>query len=256
MLAQPEVRSPVQLRLVKPTEAENSVADSATRREALPFTVRIVRSERELAKAVKIRHDAYARHLPDLAQSLDHAEADDFSPGTVVLLAESKLDGSPLGSMRVQTNEHVPLPLEHSVKLPEWLTRLRLAEASRLGISKGPMGRVVKIALFKAYFKYCQEIGVDWMVITARAPVDRMYEGLLFDDVQPGRCYYPMEHVGNIPHRVLKFEVATAQAKWAAASHPLYDYVFNTIHPDIRLDSASQAIVHEEPDSLSIRLAS
>ena len=38
--------------------------------ELLPFTVRLVRDEDDLNKAVQIRHSAYARHLPDFAETL------------------------------------------------------------------------------------------------------------------------------------------------------------------------------------------
>ncbi|HSO44882.1 MAG TPA: hypothetical protein VLQ47_05115, partial [Rhodoferax sp.] len=65
--------------------------------ELLPFTVRLVRNEADLSKAVQIRHAAYARHLPDFAETLKTAETDDAENGVVILLAESKVDGSPLG---------------------------------------------------------------------------------------------------------------------------------------------------------------
>jgi hypothetical protein len=100
--------------------------------EILPFTVRVVRNESDLRKAVDIRHHAYARHLPDLAESLKSPEPADTEDGVVVLLAESKLDGSPLGTMRIQTNEFKPLILERSVKLPHWLGCKTLAVAEAI----------------------------------------------------------------------------------------------------------------------------
>ena len=79
--------------------------------ERLPFSVRIVRTQKDLDKAVSIRHEAYGRHIPALAALLEKAEASDSEPGTVVLLAESKQDGSPLGTMRIQTNRYRGLAL-------------------------------------------------------------------------------------------------------------------------------------------------
>ena len=55
--------------------------------ELLPFTLRVVRSQESLEKAVHIRHAAYARHLPEFAQTLKEPEAADFAPGVVLLLA-------------------------------------------------------------------------------------------------------------------------------------------------------------------------
>jgi hypothetical protein len=173
--------------------------------------------------------------VPTFAAQLSEPEAGDFADGAVVLLAESKLDGSPLGTMRIQTNRFKPLGLEQSIDLPAWLEDISLAEATRLGIADGHTGRVVKTLLFKAFFQYCQQASVEWMVITARSPLDRQYENLMFDDVYPGRGYIPMKHVGNIPHRVMAFEVGTAEARWAEAKHPLFNFIFRTRHPDIDL---------------------
>lgn len=201
--------------------------------ERLPFTVSIARSEEQLRKAVNMRHAAYARHVPALAELLRAPEPCDFDDGSVVLLAESKLDGSPLGTMRIQTNRCTPLAIEQSVELPEWLRGCRLAEATRLGITEGRTGRVVKTMLFKAYFEFCCEAEIDWMVIGARSPLDRQYQALLFEDVFPGRGFIPLRHAGNIPHRILAFEMETAEARWSAARHPLYHLFCNVRHPDV-----------------------
>jgi hypothetical protein len=203
--------------------------------ERLPFTITIAQSPSELEQAVAMRHGAYARHVPQFAETLQEAESTDFDDGVVVLLASSKLDGSPLGTMRIQTNRFKPLELESSLALPQWLATRRLAEAARLGVTKEKVGRVVKSVLFKAYFQYCQLNDIEWMVITARSPVDRQYDRLMFDDVYSGMGYVPVHHVDSIPHRVMKFEVGTAQERWAEASHPMYDFIFNTVHPDIDL---------------------
>lgn len=208
--------------------------------ELLPFTVKLVRDEDDLDKAVQIRHTAYARHLPDFAETLKAPESADAENGVVVLLAESKLDGSPLGTMRIQTNEFKPLSLEQSIELPEWLSKRRLAEATRLGVTNEKGGRLVTTMLFKAYFQYCQQTGIEWMVVTGRAPVDRTYDRLLFDDVFPGKGYIPIRHVGNLPHRVMQFNVNTAEERWAAARHPLFNFIFRTHHPDMDIAGRSQ----------------
>lgn len=201
--------------------------------ERLPFTVRLVRNEDDLNKAVHIRHVAYARHLPTFAETLKLPEIYDYEDGVVVLLAESKLDGSPLGSMRIQTNRFNPLSLEESMDLPLWLQGRTLAEASRLGITVDKIGSMVKTVLFKAFFQYCQQEAIDYMVITARSPVDRQYERLLFNDVYPDMGYVPLKHVDNLPHRIMSFEVATAETRWAKVQHPLSNFIFHTRHPDI-----------------------
>jgi hypothetical protein len=203
--------------------------------QALPFTVRVVSGTSALMKAVQIRQAAYGRHLPELAQTLGAPEALDLRPGVAVLLAESKLDGAPLGTMRIQTNRFQPLALEQSITLPSSLASRPLAEAARLGVTGQRVGRMVKTVLFKAFFQYCQQAGIEWMVIAGRTPIDRQYERLLFDDVYPGAGYIPLRHAGNLPHRVMSFEVGSAEERWTAAGHPLYDFIFRTAHPDIDL---------------------
>jgi len=201
--------------------------------QRLPFTVRVVRHEPQLRKAIAIRQRAYARHLPALGELLREPEAQDRDPGCVVLLAESRLDGEPLGTLRIQTNRHRPLVLESSVELPEWLSGASLAEATRLGIAEGRIGRMVKTMLFKAFYQYCLAAEIEWMVIGARSPLDRMYQALLFQDVFPGQGTIPLKHAGNLPHRILAFEMETAEARWREARHPLLDLFVHTSHPDI-----------------------
>ncbi|WP_096723301.1 N-acyl amino acid synthase FeeM domain-containing protein [Paraburkholderia acidicola] len=207
----------------------------AVKQERLPFTIRIVADDNGLEKAVQMRRIAYRRHLPDFADKMT-IESSDREPGTVVLLAESKLDGGPLGTMRIQSNELAPLALEQSVVLPDWLATSRLAEATRFGVDGGAIGRMVKIALCKALFMYCGQEQIDWMVITARAPLDREYKAMLFDDVFGKEEFLPMAHVGGMPHRVMAKPVALAQKRWAEVRHPLYRFVFQTYHPDIDLN--------------------
>ena len=205
--------------------------------ERLPFTVRVVRSEEALHKAVAIRQAAYARHVPAFAAKLSSPEPNDHDQGSVVLLAESRLDGSPVGTMRIQTNRFRDLAIEQSVELPAWLKNRSMAEATRLGVAQGSSGRVVKIVLCKAFYLYCLAANIEWMVIAARPPLDRPYEAALFEDVYPGE-FIPLRHANNIPHRVLAFEVGTAAERWAEASHPLLKFMVQTRHPDIDLSDA------------------
>ncbi|WP_132257928.1 hypothetical protein [Paucimonas lemoignei] len=204
-----------------------------SKKEYLPFTIRLVQSDEQLSKALQIRYSAYARHVPTFAETLKMAEPLDNTDGVAILLAESKLDGSPLGTMRIQTNWFNPLTLEQSIELPEWLKNRSLAEATRLGVTEQSIGRNVKTALFKAYFQFCVQNGIEWMVIAGRSPIDRQYDRLLFSDVYPGMGYIPLQHANNMPHRVLSFEVGTAEERWNQAKHPLTNFVFHTDHPDI-----------------------
>lgn len=205
------------------------------REERLPFVITIAGDEAALRDAAAMRSAAYGRHLPELAATLSEPEPSDREPGAVVLVARARLDGAVIGTMRIQTNRYQPLHLEASAPLPDWLDSAALAEATRLGVAAGAVGRVVKTALFKAFYQYCLLSGIDWMVITARPPLHRQYEALMFVDVFPSQALIPMAHVGGIGHRVLALDVAQARSRWQAARHPLFDYMCLTHHPDLRL---------------------
>jgi GNAT superfamily N-acetyltransferase len=218
--------------------------------ERLPFTIRRATDSAALDKAVRVRHAAYARHVPEFARTLLQPEACDFDDDCVILLAESRLDGTPLGTLRIQTNHYQPLPIEASVALPARLQGRVLAEVTRLGVGEGRIGSVVKLALMKALFEYCEEAGVEWMIATGRAPIDRQYEQLLFEDVFGEGEMVPLRHVGNIPHRVMAFEVNTAEARWRAAGHPLIKFFRETSHPDIDIGLPARPLSRPAPAAI------
>ena len=201
--------------------------------ERLPFTVRVVRTESDLSKAVSVRAAAYSRHMPEFAEQLRLPEKTDSEPGVVVLLAESKLDGTPMGTLRIHSNAYMPLKLEQSVTLPHWLRDKPLVEVTRLGIVGGTIGRLVKIVLIKAAFQYCEQEGIDWAIVAARAPLDRQYSQLMFEELFPGQGFIPLAHTNNIPHRVLGFEIETGHQRWSEAQHPLLSFFSYTDHSDI-----------------------
>lgn len=215
---------------------------SATRKtvERLPFRVRVVQDDADLARAVELRYSAYSRHVPEIAAGLRGPEALDHADGVAVLIAESRLDGSTLGTMRIQTNRYAPLTLEQSIELPEWLDGASTAEATRLGVT-AKASPLVRTMLFKAYYRYCLATGIDWMVIAARRPMDRVYDALLFDDVIPGAGYMPMRHAANIPHRVMALSVRGVEAKWRAAGHAQAAFMFDTEHPDLEIDVVEES---------------
>jgi hypothetical protein len=205
--------------------------------ERLPFRVRVCKTPADLNQAVAVRHTAYARHLDaSVVDLMRQAEKADTALGTTLLLAESKVDGSVLGSMRIQTNVYGPLALEQSVRLPDEMQGHKLAEATRLAIAGDRTGHLVKSMLVKAGYLFCLRNEVQYMLITARSPVDRQYQRLLFRDLYPEQGYIPLAHVFGLPHRVMYFDVFDGEALWSERKHPLLDFMRWTLHPDIDLN--------------------
>ncbi|MBE0614270.1 MAG: hypothetical protein IH604_11430 [Burkholderiales bacterium] len=221
----------------------HQLAEPRMTTERLPFTVRIVRSEEALYKAVAIRQAAYARHVPIFAEGLKSPEPNDYDKGSMILLAESKMDGSPVGTIRVQANRFRKLTIEQSAELPIHMHGQNAVEATRLAVAEGRIGRVTKVVLIKALYLYCMEAKVDWVIAGARPPLDRQYDAFLMDDLYHGKLI-PLRHAGNIPHRILALDVPGARTRWEQAGHSLFDFMCNTYHPDIDLSNADFAIWH------------
>ncbi|GAB7533840.1 hypothetical protein BGC_00450 [Burkholderia sp. 3C] len=165
------------------------------------------------------------------------SEPDDYGPNSFTLLAESKHDRSPLGTMRIQTNHAAPLRIAQSVELPEWISG-SMANANRLAVVAGERGRTVKMGLFKAFYLLCLREGVEWMVVAARKPLDRQYAALRFRDVFGQNEFIPLAHAMNIPHRVMAFDVGGADQQWREHPHPLREFMMLTDHPDINVNVA------------------
>jgi hypothetical protein len=215
--------------------------------ERMAFEVREVRTQDELFKAVAVRYEAYSRHLPELGRRLTAPEPADSRPGYTVLLAENRLDGTPLATIRLQTNDVEPLVLEQSIDLPDWLQGRRLAEATRFAVASQVRGRYVSYVMFKAFWQFCLERDIEWMVVCARPPLDRIYLSLLFEDVVAGGAFVPLKHAANVPHRVLAFNVTTSEPRWRTAGHPYYPFMALTVHPDIRIGIPGASTVPNTP---------
>ena len=207
--------------------------------ERLPFTVRVARSEEDLRKAVQVRYSAYARHMPTFAEILKKPEDDDTRSDITVLLVESKLDGSALGTARIQTNQSHPLPMERSINLPAWIANQSTAEIRRFGIVRGSEGGLVKMVLVKACFIYCELNDIDWALLGARPPLNRSYEKLMFNDILDGNMFVPLPAENNVPHHAMAFEIGTGKARWIEAQHPLLNFFSYTHHPDIQTEFMS-----------------
>jgi hypothetical protein len=218
---------------IRPCPPWNVTPGADVTEERLPFTLRQVSDANDLRRAVDLRHRAYARHLPGFADALREPESDDTEDGVVVLIAESKVDGSILGTVRIQTNLVNPLNVEQYIELPGWLSAKTIAQVRRLAVAPGTSGRLVKMVLLKAVYQYCAQNNLAWIVVGARRPLDRTYENLTLRDVVDGRTFVPISGEDSVPHRVLGLETLAFHDRLVAAKHPLLNFFFYTRHPDI-----------------------
>ena len=209
-----------------------------TKIQNLPFRVRIVRNEEQLTKAVNIRAEAYERHWPNLYLQLQHPEEQDRNPNSLIFLAESKTDGNPIGTMRVDTNLVTPLPIVHEVTLPGNFTSKTIAYVTRLGVKQGSAGSLIKLALFKTLHRYCIAKQLSWMLVGIRPPGDKDYVRLGFEDVLEDGVLTPISSSRGVPVRLMGFEVISAERRWSQSNHMLYKFMFSDYHPDIEIFSS------------------
>jgi hypothetical protein len=147
--------------------------------------------------------------------------------------AEGKLDGAMLGSLRIQSNQFQALPLEKKITLPDWLKTRPLGEAIQLDATPDPLGRLVALALFKTGFHYCQNLGIHYLLVTAKPPIDRLYERMLLEDVFARDDYFALFGSPHLSQRAMYCNLKTTKEQWAAVQHPFFDFMFRTHHADL-----------------------
>jgi hypothetical protein len=204
----------------------------------LPFVVRLVRTELQLQKVCELRAAAYGHHMPEFGERLLEPESYDTEPGNVILLAEDKATGAAVGTLRIHLNTHRKLPLEAAVTLPERMQGHLLVEISRLSVRPGYSQMDVRLALFKAAYLYCYANQVQYMLVTARRPLDRVYKSVTFKPLNGKDEWIPIPYTGNIEHTVLVFDVLMAERIWYHENHRLYPFFKQTYHPDLQVFSA------------------
>lgn len=221
----------------------------------LGFSLRLVESQQDLLDACAIRARAYGRHLPEMGQHLAEPDALDFAAGVSVFICRDKLQGHAIGTMRIQASSHGPILMEQSVALPPWLQQASRAEVTRLAVPVG-VDPLTRLCLWKASYLYCMAQGLRWMVIGARnEALIRNYRRLGFIDVFGRDELMPLAHTGGLMHRILAFDVASAEGAWAAARHPLYGFMVQTLHEDLQLELAHPLVPRPLPRPIQLAAA-
>lgn len=206
---------------------------------ALSFSVRIARSPAALAGACEARAASYGHHLPALRAPFAAPDHIDLTPSTAVLVCTDKARGHTVGTARVQLSTRAPLLIEQAIELPEAMADHARAEVTRLSAVPGA-DPLVKLALWKAAYLFCQASQVRWMVIGARSEaLVRQYRRLGFRDLFANERSVPLAYAGGVPHRVLVFDSMTAERTWFEAKNALYGFMVETLHPDIDLFAPS-----------------
>ncbi len=218
--------------------------------ELLPFRIEVARTDDDFRQACRARAIAYSKHLPEFGAAMQNPDIDDQSDNCTVLIAMSKLDGSCLGTVRIQTTDTGLLRLEDSFQLPKALKQGKVAEISRLAIPARANSLALRLMLIKAAYWHCRFQQVARIFFCVRYPVDRQYKRFDLEDVLPAGEFVPMKHIGMIAHKVLWFDSLDIEHKWIQTGNPLHQVYFLTQHPDLLNNIQARTMVLDEPLSL------
>ncbi len=201
----------------------------------LPIEVVVARTHQQIVNAVQVRKLGYEKFHPDIAATLSTAEPEDFQPNAVVFVARCKVTQTPVGSLRIESNVGTNSFASSHYRLPDLYTESTHAWVTRLSVIKGVNQQLAKLALFKALHRYCLATQIDWIVVGAVPPSDRLYLKLGFTDIYPAGTLLPLYGHDDNKVRFLKLSTVHAAKEWAESGNPLYDFMFRTYLPDIKI---------------------
>lgn len=155
----------------------------------------------------------------------------DVAPGAHNVVAEA--DGRIVAAMRLSDSRFGPLELAGMVDLPALLPgrHLPLLQCARLCAAPHPRRMEALFALQKAMWRRALKDGVQSLVLATPYWSRWMYEALQFTDLGDAAGFtHPLT---GVPHRVMIFDVPSAQARLEGAGNPLAAQLFRTIHPGL-----------------------
>lgn len=203
--------------------------------EDLPFRIVIVRTEEQLRAACEVRSEAYGRHVPEFRAQFAEPDDLDRRQDTLVFLAQDKETGQAIGSARLRTNAREPLQIEQCVTLPGTMSQQHIAEINRLCVHPDYKKGKPSVAIMKAIYLWCLAMQVRHITAGSREKMAQQYEFIGFTDLFEKKQMFPLSYTGGLEHRILSFEVLTAERNWHQQNHLLYAYMMTTVHTDIQI---------------------
>jgi hypothetical protein len=187
------------------------------------ITVREAQNPEDRRKVLKLRERGYKMYFGSGSGTADH---DKPLPNETVFLAVDQ-DDKPVGTLRVLDRTKGKIELDNFLDVDALLDEKEkpCAEATRFTIAKHPKGVIIKILLWRAYFKYCQSRGIRTMLISSRPIMAKNYTYLLFKEIGL-KGVYRHNHLKNKEHSTYKMNIPSLRDLWIQAKHPLFKFMF------------------------------
>lgn len=194
------------------------------------ISVRIARTQADLEKALQVRWLGYKKY-----ESFSQPEMEELDHGTncTILFAED-LEKNPLGTLRILDHRRGPIELQKFLNVDELLPQTgSIAEATRFSVPRSARSPRVKLLLWKAFYLFCVQRKIDYMVVSMRPAAAGDYQRLQFTRAEGG-CYSHAT-LGNLPHETYYLHVPTAPQVFRLHNNTLLSFFTETIHPEIDL---------------------
>jgi hypothetical protein len=209
--------------------------------ENLDFKVRLLRDDQKLKSAMQLRKAVFTRHhssaIGEHLASLDSHDKKDTQSGSTLFIAEAKADGAIVGSVRIQTNAHRPLSVEHEVPLPKIMRGRHLAMLSRMSIASGNAGKDVFLGLGKAIYLYCVAKQIHTVFLSTPVnSLNRMYPRFAWKNISDVHEKYSFQNDPGLEFSVFYWDIATLKVCMkTGAANRVYDFIFEKYHPDVEV---------------------
>jgi hypothetical protein len=205
--------------------------------KALPFSVLLARRNDTSARIFATRLRSYGRHNDPLQDS-EHFRTQLINDDAVLISAESKLSGECLGSIRIETNYSKQFYFEQEITTPELTVRNPSICASRLNVTNGRAGSLVRSALCKALYLYAHAVQAEHIYAFVDRPRARLYSRLGFVPAVAGNPELALECHNGLAFQLYKSDVTAFQSYLPSVDAEMFDFVFKTHHPDIKIFSS------------------
>lgn len=193
----------------------------------------ITEDERNLAFGVRLQgYEKYGFTPTTVADAYDHNQ------NCTILLATMRSPDTgeevPAGTLRILDAWNGRIELEDCIPALGPLDDLNrnFAEATRFSVIKCPERTAIKLALWKAFHRFCLGIQRNHMVVWVRSGGRRDYESLGFSECPV--LSFSHETLGGRPHTTFMIDLVDLEQRYRTERHPLHSFIFHEHHPLIR----------------------